>query len=239
VIAESVLETYVNVPRWDDPQLKAGAMVRGALWLAREIGEGHIFTKEQVRRTFPGISQIDRRIRDLRDYGWVIHTSSDDARLRIDEQRLVKIGVPVWDSKARRAAAPKSISAKERQATLAADDYQCVVCGVAGGESYPDSPSDTAVLSVSRRTVQTPDGETEDQLVTECKRCRAGVAKDEVVDLDRLLSDIAGLDDTDQARLLRWMRRGRRGATPLDRAWTAYMRLPARSRDEVRKKLEG
>lgn len=108
MIAESVLETYVNVPRWDDPQLKAGAMVRGALWLAREIGEGHIFTKEQVRRTFPGISQIDRRIRDLRDYGWVIHTSSDDARLRIDEQRLVKIGVPVWDSKARRAAAPRA-----------------------------------------------------------------------------------------------------------------------------------
>lgn len=229
----------MNVPRWDDPEVNAGTMVRGALWLAGEVGEGNIFTKEQVRQTFPGVSQVDRRIRDLRDYGWVIHTNSDDVRLSLDEQRLVTVGVPVWDPKARRAAAPRTLTAKERQAALAADDYQCVVCGVAGGESYPESPNDTAVLSVTRRTVRLAGEGSEEQLVTECKRCRAGADKLETRDVGRLLSDIANLDDEERARLLRWMRRGRRGATPLDRAWTAYRRLPASSRDEVFRKLEG
>jgi hypothetical protein len=65
-------------------------MITGALWLAAEVGEGGVFTKEQVRQAFPGISQADRRIRDLRDYGWVIHTNTDDASLASGEQRLVK-----------------------------------------------------------------------------------------------------------------------------------------------------
>lgn len=212
-------------------------MIRGALWLAAEVGEGNVFTKEQVRRAFPKIAQADRRLRDLRKYGWVIHTSSDDAALKAEEQRLVKVGLAVWEPDARRQGATATISARDRQATLAADGYQCVVCGVAGGEAYPDSPSDTAVLSVSRRDVILSGGEVERQLVTECKRCRAGVASTEAVDLARLLSDIRDLEETDQVRLLRWMRRGRRGATPLDRAWTAYRRLPAKSREEILKQL--
>lgn len=53
-------------PRWNDPDFAAGTMVRAALWLLDEIGEGNSFTKEQVREAFPGVSQADRRIRDLR-----------------------------------------------------------------------------------------------------------------------------------------------------------------------------
>jgi hypothetical protein len=227
----------MGLPTWDDPDLKAGTMVRGALWLIREVGEGNVFTKEQMRKVFPRIAQADRRLRDLRKYGWVIHTSADDASLRNEEQRLVKVGLAVWDSGERRKAAQSVVSAKARQATLAADHYQCVICGIAGGEIYPDAPTVTAVLSVSRREVGLPDGKTESQLVTECKHCRAGANGDEIGDVTRLLTDIRNLDDADRVRLQRWMHRGQRGATPLDRVWTAYRKLPTKSRADILKLL--
>jgi hypothetical protein len=39
---------------WNDPKLKVGSMVRAALWLVEEVGEGNTFTKEQLREAFPG-----------------------------------------------------------------------------------------------------------------------------------------------------------------------------------------
>ncbi|TDD29998.1 hypothetical protein E1218_02385 [Kribbella turkmenica] len=227
----------MTVPRWDDPALKAGTMIKGALWLAAEVGEGGVFTKEQVRQAFPGISQADRRIRDLRDYGWVIHTNTDDASLASGEQRLVKIGTAVWDSNARREAAITTVSAKQRQATLAADNYQCSNCGIAGGEPYPEAPHQTAVLSVTLRTVALPDGTDAEQLVTLCKFCRAGTERSDRADIGRLLSDIRNLDKVDQDRIYRWIRRGHRGPTPLDRAWTTYRRMPTESKEQIIKDL--
>ncbi|MEU8932681.1 hypothetical protein AB0D30_22705 [Streptomyces sp. NPDC048409] len=229
----------MTAPAWNDPELKAGTMVRGALWLVQVIGEGNTFTKEQIREAFPGISQADRRIRDLRDYGWVILTNSDDARLVAEDQRFITEGVPVWDPAARRAAAPqKAISNKEKQATMVRDDYMCTICGISGGESYLDDSNQTAVLSVTRRETVLPDSRERTLLVTECKRCRAG-SDGNPARADEALADINALDPSDQRRLLRWIERGRRGSTALDRAWSAYRRLPADARDEVRATLEG
>jgi hypothetical protein len=229
----------VTLPAWNDPDLKAGTMVRGALWLVQVIGEGNTFTKEQLRDAFPGISQADRRIRDLRDYGWVLFTNSDDARLMAEDQRFVKAGVPVWDPAARRAAAPqKAISNREKQAVMARDHFMCSVCGISGGEAYLDDSNQTAVLSVTRRETVLPDGREQTLLVTECKRCRAG-SDGSPARADETVADIRALDPGEQKRLLRWIERGRRGSTPLDRAWNAYRRLPADARDEVRATLEG
>nr|WP_062339717.1 hypothetical protein [Herbidospora sakaeratensis] len=223
----------MSVPRWDDETLKAGTMVRTALWLVTVVGEGNVFTKEEHRNAFPGISQADRRMRDLRDYDWVIHTNTEDATLRPQEQRFVKAGVPVWQRDVKRAATSPAITAKQRQAVFAADDYQCVTCGIAGGETYADSPSETAVLAASSRTVRLSHDRTELMYVTECKRCRSGTGNDQSADLARLLSDIRDLDEAEQRRLLLWIKRGRRGATPIDRAWTAYRRLPSEARDTL------
>ncbi|WP_459805441.1 hypothetical protein [Herbidospora sp. RD11066] len=212
-------------------------MVRTALWLATVVGEGNVFTKEDHRNAFPGISQADRRMRDLRDYEWVIHTNVEDATLRPQEQRFVKIGLPVWQPGVRRAATSPVITAKQRQAVFAADDYQCVTCGIAGGEAYADSPTETAVLAASSRTVHLSMDHTELMYVTECKRCRSGAANNQSADLSRLISDVRDLDEADQRRLLLWMRRGRRGATPIDRAWTAYRRLPSPARETLLEEL--
>ncbi|BCN78120.1 hypothetical protein [Prescottella equi] len=214
-------------------------MVKGALWLIQVVGEGNIFTKEQIREAFPGVSQADRRIRDLRSqFGWVILTSTEDATLLSEQQRFVKQGVPVWDPSARRLATPKSISSGEAQAAMARDDFMCTKCGIVGGESYVDDSNQTAVLIVSRMTTLLPHGRTETMLVTECKRCRSGAGRERApIHVDDLIAEIRQLDDSDRARLARWVERGRRGATALDRAWSEYRRLPADARDEVQSVL--
>ncbi|WP_250564012.1 hypothetical protein [Sphaerisporangium fuscum] len=225
-------------PAWDDSEYKAGTMVKAALWLTQVVGEGNVFTKGQLREAFPGISQIDRRVRDLRDYGWVILTNTEDATLTAEDQRFVRAGAPVWDPAARRAAAPnKAISAKEKQAVLQRDDYMCTVCGISGGEPYPDDSNQTAVLSVTRVETVLPDGSEEVMLVTQCKRCRAGHLGGPVR-ADEVLADIKALDPQELHRLNRWIERGRRGSTPLERAWTAYRRLPEEAKRAVLDALE-
>lgn len=228
----------MSLPAWNDPKANDGTMVRGALWLLQEIGEGGTFTKEQIREAFPGIAQADRRIRDLRNFGWVMHPNTEDASLASEQQRFVKAGVPVWDPVARRAATPKKVSAKEVRAALERDDYMCTVCGIAGAEPYADDINQTAVLSVSRREVVLPSGDREILPVTECKRCRAG-GDGRPVDAARLVEDVEGLDPADRERLARWVERGRRDALPLERAWSAYRRLPAQARAEVHQALKG
>lgn len=221
------------LPAWNDPAFKGGTMVKSALWLLSEVGEGNTFTKEQHRAAFPGVAQADRRMRDLRSYGWVIHTSVEDVTLKQEEQRFVAAGLPVWEPGARAGAAAAAVTAKQRQEAFAADGFQCTVCGIAGGEAYPDAPQETAVLSVARRG----DGELGPLLVTECKRCRAGAAESSSVSAERLAADIKGLGPDDRSRIVRWIERGRRGPTPLDRAWTAYRRLPAEQRADVARRV--
>ncbi|MFL1596252.1 hypothetical protein NQ854_25525 [Rhodococcus ruber] len=220
------------IPRWDDPSSKHGTMVRGALWLVQEVGEGNTFTKDELRKAFPGVAQVDRRIRDLRAYGWKILTSTQDASLTAEDQRFVSAGVPVWDKAARAAAARKAIPAKDRQTVLERDGFQCTTCGIAGGEAFADAPGQVAVLSVTKRSTLTLAGDSEDMLVTVCSRCASG-GSGEVSSVDEVIAEYRDLDPVDQARFRRWVARGRRGQTPLERAWTAYRRLPADARIEV------
>src|SRR6266853_1530502 len=158
----------MSLPKWNDPELRAGTMIRTALWLVSEIGVGNSFTKERHRQAFSGIAQADRRLRDLRDYGWVIHTNLEDLTLNSNEQRFVKVGLPVWEQGVRKTAAIETLTAKMRMATFAENDYQCVVCGVAGGERYLDAPQVTAVLSISRRAISLPEGRIGTMFLSEC-----------------------------------------------------------------------
>jgi len=226
----------MTLPKWNDQELQAGTMVRTALWLMSEVGVGNTFTKEQHRRAFAGITQADRRLRDLRDYGWVIRTSIEDVTLRPEEQRFVAAGKPVWNRGIRKHAAMDHITTKQRGAVFAENHYQCATCGIAGGESYPDDLHVKAVLSVSRRVVEISPLEKRTLYVTECKRCRAGGAGSPNPDLPGLLAEIRKLEDTDQATLLRWLENERRQV--LDRIWSGIRRLPLAARKELWTQLE-
>ncbi|MFI6400500.1 HNH endonuclease [Rhodococcus coprophilus] len=228
----------MSFPRWDDPASKHGTMVRGALWLVQVVGEGNVFTKDDLRKAFPGVSQVDRRIRDLRDYGWSIFTNTQDASLTPEDQRFVSAGVPVWNADARRAAAKKTVTAKERQFVMERDGFQCTICGIAGGEVHLDAANQVAVLAVAQRSVRGEDGETREMLVTLCKRCSSGDSE-QGGSVGEVLGEFRGLDEVDRARFSRWAVKSQRGQTPLDRVWTAFRRLPAEARAEVVARIAG
>jgi hypothetical protein len=217
------------VPDWRT--LRAGTRVRAAVWLQSEVGVNGTFTKAELRQAFPGVEQVDRRMRDLRTEGWVIATSRDDPSLEADELRLVAEGGPVWEKgyRSRQAGRPTD---QQRQATLAADNYACVYCGVAAGEPYPDDELRTAKLSAARVESDTPDGRS---LVTLCDRCRAGAG--ELRADDGVLNEILALP-AEQLRMLQtWIERGDRRWAPEERLWARYRHLPASLRERVRDAL--
>ncbi|MFM0488307.1 hypothetical protein [Paraburkholderia graminis] len=225
--------TASRLPRWDDPKLKAGTMVRTALWLISEIGVGYTFTKEQHRKAFAGIAQADRRLRDLRSYGWVIHTSSEDVSLNANEQRLVKVGAHVWDPAGRATANHNKISAKERMEIFARGNYQCSVCGIAGGETYPDDPYLTAVLSISKREEAVNRQNTGGDYVVECKLCKAGKReRDEGV---QIIQRIEQLNGSEQQALALFL-----AEEPENRvliSWLSLCRLSVSAKAEVKRIL--
>jgi hypothetical protein len=221
-------------PAWDDPDLDAGVMVKGALWLVQRVGVGNVFTKADIREAFPGVAQADRRIRDLRDYGWVLHTRSDDASLLQEQTRFVLAGVEVWDARARRAGNPnKGISAKARDEIMARDGYMCTVCGITGGEEYLDDPAQTALLSVVQAPTMSPGGGEIVTLATLCKRCKTGRGATRM-DLESVLHAIRTLDGAEREQLAVWMRRGRRHGSRVDLVWSMYLNLSPEARDQVR-----
>jgi hypothetical protein len=225
----------MSIPTWNDPKLKAGTMVRTALWLLSEVGLGNTFTKEKHRQVFSGVAQADRRLRDLRKYGWIIHTSAEDVSLNSNEQRFVAAGSSVWQPGVKRQTAKETISAKIRMATFAEHDYQCAVCGIAAGERYQDEGPAAAVLSVASQRIVSPDGEERQLFTCVCKRCRAG-SSGNTIDLPKLLDEIEKLESSDRASFLRWIVRGRRDA--LDRAWSKYRNLASGAKDLIRTRLK-
>lgn len=97
--------TESELPDWTNE--KMGTKVRAALWLATEVGEGNVYTKDQLKAAFPGAVQVDRRVRELRDCGWVIATNRDDVSLAPHEARFVQAGERIWEPGVRRRVASR------------------------------------------------------------------------------------------------------------------------------------
>ncbi|MFI6344419.1 hypothetical protein [Streptomyces sp. NPDC050560] len=221
----------MGLPSWRDDKL--GSMARAALWLLEEVGEGNIFTKAQLRAAFPDVAQIDRRSRDLRNYGWRIDTSRDDLSLRQDEQRFVAKGADVWvPGHAKPAKHRTSLTAAQRGKVFQDDDYLCRTCGIGAGEQYEEDGIVRSQLNVSRRKVVGLDGEVSYQLVTECKRCAAGRAEAEV-SLAAVLGEVERLTPLERRVLAGWIETDRRQLSHLEKVWGSYRTLPAEARETV------
>jgi hypothetical protein len=117
-------------------------MQAAADWLQASVGVGGVFTKAQLRAAFPDVSQIDRRVRDLRARGWVIHTRREDPTLKQMEMRLVEVGDL--------SVAAPGIPSTDRRAALLQWAYSCCLCGVGSGENYRDAAHVRVQLSVVR-----------------------------------------------------------------------------------------
>lgn len=224
----------IDIPFWSDTEGRYGTMVRTGLWLVQEIGLGNVFTKEQHRSSFPGVAQADRRLRDLRAHGWIIHTSLEDVSLNQSEQRFVAIGNAVWDPIARKPVGTRKLTDKERMEVFAKSDYQCSICGIAGGEGYADTVGVNAVLSAVSRNVTHLDGKKESIFRAECKRCSAGKLS-KVEDIPQFLSQFELLGVHDRSVIKKLIATEKNGA--LADLWRKFRRMSEISRAEVRKML--
>ncbi|MGW6194923.1 hypothetical protein ACWF0M_02140 [Kribbella sp. NPDC055110] len=224
------------LPSWQDDSL--GTMKRVALWLIQVVGEGNDFTKESLRDAFPGVSQVDRRLRDLRDFGWRIDTSREDVALGTHQQRFVTLGVPVWEPgrAGQRSKGPAAIGAGRRRQVLSADRHMCRSCGITPGDTYAGT-YETAQLDIARRKVVKPDGSVDIELVTECNRCRVG-GRDLEASLPAVVAGVTALSSVERRVLAGWMKADAREFSRLERVWSEYRTLPAESREAVRAELD-
>lgn len=221
----------VATPSWTDEGF--GTKKRVALWLVQEVGIGSVFTKEQLRTAFDGVSQVDRRMRELRDHEWQIDTNREDPALDPSEHRFVRQGVPVWEPGMASRKTTESVGAVQRRAVLMKDNYLCRTCGIGNGETYADGHGATSHLDIARRRVTLPGGGIEVQLVTECNRCRVG-GRDAECDLGAFASALKRLSLYEQKMLSSWVERDTRAFNEVEKLWGVYRTLPASARAEVR-----
>ena len=221
------------LPAWNDGNL--GTMKRAALWLVQVIGEGNTFTKAELRDAFPDVAQIDRRMRDLRDFGWKIDTNREDAGLDTNEQRFTQRGVSVWEPGKATRGTTLTVTANQRREILKRDGYKCRSCGIGPGESYAGTDV-TSQLDVARRPVRLPDGRQQQQLIVECNRCRVA-GRDLAADLDDVLSRVAKLPGIEKKMLSAWIDRDARTFSTVEQLWADYRTLPAEARGLVREAL--
>ncbi|MFI8363970.1 HNH endonuclease [Streptomyces sp. NPDC090085] len=222
----------MSLPSWEDKKL--GTMKRAALWLVAVVGEGNTFTKEEVKQAFPGVSQADRRVRDLRDFGWRIDTNREDLTLSQHEQRFVFPGEPVWEpGKGTRPAT--SITDTQRREILARDGHHCRSCGITAGETYPGTYV-SAQLDIARRPVTRQDGTSHVENVAECNRCRVG-GRGLTADLAGVLGRLERLGGMDRKTLADWVAADAREFAEVERIWADFRTLPADARNAVREAL--
>ncbi|MFF2044333.1 hypothetical protein ACFVVX_28330 [Kitasatospora sp. NPDC058170] len=220
-------------PSWQDE--KIGTMKRTALWLVQEVGEGSLFTKAQLREAFPGTAQIDRRMRDLRDFEWQIDTNREDLSLGANEQRFVKMGEPVWEPGKGTRKAGTTLTAPQRRELLTRDSHMCRSCGITPGQAYSGT-YEAAQLDVARRKVKLASGAIEVQPVIECNRCRVG-GLGLSADLGDVLTRLGHLPEFERGILAGWVQQDARAFSELEQLWAAYRTLPADARAQVREAL--
>lgn len=198
-------------------------MKKAALWLADTVGEGEVFTKDELREAFPGVSQIDRRVRDLRDHGWIISTRSEDLELELDEQRLVHIGGYVWGAGYKSPVKAAGPSPKQRQEALRSSNHRCMDCGATAGEPFFDEILTIAMLTVA--------GSQDSGWITCCQRCKKGESFPS--SKAEFLAAYSLLTSSEKRVFAEWRNADVRESTPLDRTWDQFRRLSAEERRDA------
>ncbi|MET7438836.1 hypothetical protein ACFYQQ_09750 [Streptomyces sp. NPDC005496] len=216
-----------DFPDWRDD--RSGGLVRGALWLLQVIGMGNVFTKSQLREAFPDIAQIDRRIRDLRDWGWVIDTSREDASLEQSEQRFVKPGIRVWDPVERKKRT-RAVSTASRQTALERAKFACELCGRPAGH-----PSGSRLYLTHRTSLAKGGDDSLENFTVLCSDCRA--ARDSGCGVSELAAQASSLPIRDRTRLLTWITIGERPRTTVEDIWARYQQLSGADQQQLARHL--
>lgn len=224
-----------------DPLRPKSSKARVAAFVA-SVGEGNKFSKLEMLYAVPGVSQADRRMRDLREIGWVIDNYKGNPTLKPDEYLVKKIGIRVdLGEKPPPSIGRKSISGPKRRRIFDRDGNTCQVCFTAGGSEFADAPGRRATLTIGHIIPVARGGsDDDDNLRTECQRCN-DESRDATLnppDKNEVLTRVRNVGGrADKLELFQWMQRGSRPLTDKERVFTDWARLPISQRIELMAEL--
>lgn len=226
----------------DEPKgpVRQSSIVRVAAFIAA-VGEGNKFKKLDLFEGVPGVSQADRRMRDLRPMGWTIDNYKVNPSLAPDEYLIRKIGTRVDLGERPETVGRRAIAGAKRRRVLERDGHACQVCGTAAGAEFVDAPGRTAVLSIGHIIPVARGGEdNDDNLRAECQRCNDEV-RDDTVDpasAEMVLTRATNLGGRKKKlELFRLMHNGRHSRTDVEEVYLLWARLPLAQRLDVMQKF--
>lgn len=217
-----------------------GSSIQRVAAYVASVGVDGTFTMQDVIAKVPNVSQASRRMRDLRDMGWVIDNYKTNASLAPSEYKLRKIGTRV-DQGERHLKKRSNITAAQRRRILERDGHACAVCGVPAGAPFPDLPDRNAVLSIGHVVPGSRSGPADDRnLRAECQRCNEETRNntEDPPSMGEVLDAITNLGARKtKSTLLEWMDANQRSQSEIDRVFTQWRRLARVDQLEVQAKL--
>ena len=228
----------MSEPLWRNPD--ASAKKRVAHYLYDEVGEGGKVSVEKVRRDIsgPGLTQIDRRMRELREVGWEILSYKDMPALQPDEHFLKKVGDRIWEDGYRWPT--KRLTPATRRQVFDRDGQACAICGITFGTEYPDVPGTIARPMVGHIVPLQHGGTDElENLRAVCHLCNStgAPAGPDPERVDALAREVEQLEPHDKQALAAWMLTGRRTFTRAEQLWASYSHLPPQDKERIREAL--
>jgi len=190
-------------------------------WI-RSIGVGVVFTRADIEAAFPGVGQIDRRVRGLRESGWTIITNRQDKNLRSGQFRCDQFGGD------HRTPGPTD---SVRRAVILRDRRQCQVCGIIAGQPYPNEPNRTAHIEAAYRTGARSYAAAAWE--ARCDRCFGADTGRPSGDADQVWAEIDNLSREDKETLRAWMEIGRRPIDSAEAALASVCALTPQERDGI------
>ncbi|WOT36620.1 hypothetical protein [Streptomyces coeruleorubidus] len=224
----------------DERAVRRSSKVRVAEFLAAK-GEGKVFKKLELFEGVPGVAQVDRRMRDLRELGWQIDNYKTDPHLQPDEYRLTAIGTRIdLGEQPDRPSRPR-ISATRRREAIEAADSLCQMCGTRAGEAFADGNDEKAALGVHIIDPSPPIDTELSNLRVECQRCSRGSGTGKPLPTrEEILEQASNLSSrAEKRRLYRLMQSGQRERDEAERVFVQWLRLKHDDRVDVMLKLAG
>lgn len=206
------------------------------------VGAGNRFTMKQLNLAVPDVVQTDRRMRDLREMGWKIDNYKSNPNLAPEQYLVREVGIRVDLGEKRPASMRKTIAGAKRRRIFERDGGACRICGVAGGQEFPDAPGRNAVLSIGHIVPKDRGGSDNDEnLQIECQRCNDEARNNTQTPVDpaEVLATIRNLRGGHKTKkeVVSWMLAGKREISDAERAFGSWWRLPYDQRQQVKDEL--